>query len=766
MNAPTVRPMGSPRLAGGVGAWDWDLTSDRLTADARFAALYGLDEEAAARGLPGSAFFAPILAEDCLRVRIAVAAIRQGAEVFARDFRLTGPDGAVRWVSARGRALLDGDEQPTRFTGVLSEITDQKKIEEELRIAQTAGGVGTFEYMSGFGTAQVSEQFCRLLGLHPAEALPIRTINAVVREGDHAIIGGAEDHEPGQSFREFRIRRADTGEARWLARRGEYQADAEGKGFRFVGVLYDVTEAKHNEEKLRELAETLEQRVQARTQERDRVWSLSRDLIGVWGPDGRLQAVNPAWTALLGQEETSLVGSGFEGLLHPDDLEAMAAAIAGMGPQSVRNFDCRLRTLDGGWRWINWTMMSDGDTGYGIGRDVTERKQLEDQLRQSQKMEAVGQLTGGLAHDFNNMLTGIMGGLDVTRRRIAEGRTGDIDRFLEAAMVSAERAAALTHRLLAFSRRQSLDARSIDVSELINSMSDLLDRTFGERVELDVELDRDLWQAEGDANQLENAILNLAINARDAMPEGGRLCIRAVNVQVQPGSSEAVEQRPGDYVEIRVTDTGVGMAPSVIAKAFDPFFTTKPIGQGTGLGLSMIYGFAQQSGGHVGIASRVGHGTTVCLRLPRASGAAAIETPRPRLTPAPRGAGETVLVVEDDAAVRQLVVEVLSDLGYEALQAGTGDEALPVLRSDARLDLMITDVGLPGMNGRQLADIARQHRPALQILFMTGYAPDAAARPEFLAPGMEMVTKPFTMEALAVRIRAMIQAGHGDNPDT
>ncbi len=400
-----------------------------------------------------------------------------------------------------------------------------------------------------------------------------------------------------------------------------------------------------------------------------------------------------------------------------------------------------------------------------MARDITADKEAqarlretEEALRQAQKMEAVGQLTGGIAHDFNNLLTGIIGSLDLIQRRIDDGRLEDLGRFMEAATTSAGRAAALTHRLLAFARRQSLDPKAVDVNGLVDSMGDLLRRTLGEQVELDIALAPDAWPAFGDSGQLENAVLNLAINARDAMPGGGKLTMETANTHLDLGyTSRHEDLKPGDYTVLSVTDTGVGMTPEVIAKAFDPFFTTKPIGQGTGLGLSMIYGFARQSGGHARIYSEVGQGSTVRLYLPRFAGEApgdAAEQDRPDLA---RGAGETVLVVEDDAAVRLLVVEVLSELGYAAIEAHDGPAALPILESDQRIDLMVSDVGLPGLNGRQVAEIGRQHRPGLKVLFVTGYAENAAVRSGFLDPEMEMITKPFALDQLAAKIREMIE---------
>ncbi|HMI19812.1 MAG TPA: ATP-binding protein [Sphingomonas sp.] len=386
-----------------------------------------------------------------------------------------------------------------------------------------------------------------------------------------------------------------------------------------------------------------------------------------------------------------------------------------------------------------------------------QRHAAEDNLRQSQKMEAIGQLTGGIAHDFNNMLTGITGSLDIIRRRMAAGRMDDVPRFMDAASTSAERAAALTHRLLAFSRRQSLDTKACNVNALIAGMDDMLRRTLGEQVRLEINLSAGLWPALTDTNQLENAVLNLAINARDAMKNGGRLHIETVNTSLDEHDLlKNDDALPGSYVVICITDTGSGMTPDILGKVFDPFFTTKSIGQGTGLGLSMIYGFAKQSGGHVRIDSEVGKGTTVKLYLPRAQ----VDDPLESIDEsaiAPDGRGETVLVVEDDPVVRLLIVEVLGELGYRHHEAGDGDEALVILRSPQRIDLMLSDVGLPGASGRQLAETAREIRPKLKVLFVTGYAENATSLGEFLAPGMDLLAKPFSLDALGTKVREMIE---------
>ncbi|MEH6348731.1 response regulator [Pseudomonas sp. 3JA] len=381
----------------------------------------------------------------------------------------------------------------------------------------------------------------------------------------------------------------------------------------------------------------------------------------------------------------------------------------------------------------------------------------EEALRQSQKMEAVGQLTGGIAHDFNNMLTGIIGSLELLRRRLARGRTEDLDSLIDLGVTSANRAAGLTHRLLAFSRRQSLDSKAVQMNTLVLSMGELLQRSLNESIHLDMQLDEQLWVAEADPNQLESALLNLVLNARDAMPNGGNLAVKTCNQHLDADFTDAYTNlEPGDYVVLSVQDSGCGMPEAIIGRAFDPFFTTKPIGQGTGLGLSMIYGFSKQSRGHVTIDSEVDKGTTVNLYLPRFRGEE-IHEPQATTPHAPHAQdGETVLIVEDDPAVRVLVSAVLSELGYAFVEAADANGAVPILQSGQRIDLLISDVGLPGMNGRQLAEIGRQIRPDLRVLFITGYAEHAAVRGGFLDPGMQMITKPFTFDLLTAKVREMI----------
>jgi len=639
--------------AGASGSWDWDIAGDRLFVDISFAELYGLPEADLSQGFPTATFFRAIHPEDRARIRIAVAGMLAGSSLFSKEFRVCTPDGKVLWMHGRGQSHLDADDEPVRFTGLLVDVTERKRTEERLRIAQSAGGVGTFEYSDGFATVSVSTEFCSLLGLHPADRLPVRTINAVVSEGDLPLIPeGVQEALPDTLSGEFLIRRGEDGELRWIARRGEVQRDAEGSGYRLLGVIYDVTTAKRQESALRELADTLEQRVAA---------------------------------------------------------------------------------------------------------EVAERRHAEEALRQAQKMEAVGQLTGGIAHDFNNLLTIIIGSIDMATRRVAPSADPRVRRSLEQAMKGAERAAALTHRLLAFSRRQPLDPRAVNVRDLLEGMSDLLSRTIAESIAITIEArgsGQAVWMVEADPHQLENAILNLAVNARDAMPGGGTLSISARNATFSGGEGD---MPAGDYVAIEVADDGIGMDEDTLAKVFDPFFTTKDVGKGTGLGLSMVYGFAKQSGGGIDIASQPGAGTRVVLHLPRCHGdpaedhayhPAAAEHGRP---------SETILVVEDDDDVRRYAVNALCDLGYRVLEAPDGHAAIDLLRgAEKKVDLLVTDVVMPRMSGSELARYAREAMSGLGVLYVSGYPHDAIMHEGRLVEGVDLLSKPFTMQALAANVRELL----------
>ena len=651
---------------------------------------------------------------------------------------------------------------------------------ERVQLALTAGAIiGTWVWDLTTDRFTVDEAFSRAFGHDPAlgrVGLSLAQVVSTVHPDDQAGLAQAINEviaRGGHYAHQYRVKRAD-GHYYWIEANGRVDLAPDGTGLRFPGVLIDVqarraVEAERDQAilKLRALNDELEQKVIAQALARGRTWQVSPDLIGVIGADGHFEASNPAWEAMLGWSEEEVAGTYFLDFVHPDDHDGTRAAWNGMLQDELPalRLENRYRHKAGAWRWLSWVAVPDDGKVYCSARDITvererqaELERAQDLLRQSQKMEAVGQLTGGLAHDFNNLLAGISGSLELMNMRIKQDRVGELERYIGVALGATRRAAALTHRLLAFSRRQTLAPRSTDVNAMVGSMLDMIRRTVGPSVQVETGCTPRLWPALVDQSQLENALLNLCINARDAMPEGGRIEIGTDHRQITPEQAREYDMQAGEYLTLCVSDTGSGMPPDVIAKAFDPFFTTKPLGQGTGLGLSMIYGFAKQSGGQVRIASSEGEGTTVTIYLPRHLGEADREDGAPQQGDAPlAGAGETVLVVDDEPSVRILVSDLLGELGYTALEAADGAGGLKVLESNARVDLLISDVGLPGMmNGRQMADAARVKRPDLKVLFITGFAETALLNNGQLEPGMSVLTKPFTVETLAARVRDLI----------
>jgi PAS domain S-box-containing protein len=535
----------------------------------------------------------------------------------------------------------------------------------------------------------------------------------------------------------------------------------------------DVTEQKRAEAALKQLNETLEQRIKERTAQLvsqealiSTFYNHSSEYHAVIAEtnDGRFryEEANPALLRMYGKTRAELIGHTVDEVFKPETAAELTAhlracLLAGTPYRYERqNGDAIVEAV------ATPVAEANGKTRRLVvsARDITENRNLEQQLRQSQKMEAVGQLTGGLAHDFNNLLTGITGSLELLEKRLEQRRLNEIDRYLHSAKSAAKRAAALTHRLLAFSRRQTLDPKPTDVNSLVRDMEELIRRTIGPHISFEFIGAIGLWKTLTDSHQLENALLNLCINARDAMPDGGRLTVETCNRWIDERNAKSRDLTPGQYISLCVSDNGIGMSADVMSRAFDPFFTTKPLGEGTGLGLSMVYGFARQSGGQTRIYSEESKGTMVCIYLPRCSEAGqeiahVEEAPQVAHTKL----GETVLVVDDEQTVRMLVTDVLEELGYIAIDAVDGKSGLQILESKRQIDLLITDVGLPGgMNGRQLADAGTTLRPDLKVLFITGYAENAVIGDGHLKPGMHVLTKPFGMDALANRITSILNS--------
>ena len=569
---------------------------------------------------------------------------------------------------------------------------------------------------------------------------------------------------------EHRVNRVD-GSVGWAFSRAVPLFDAAGAITGWLGAASDITDRKRAQAALERLNATLEEQVAERTADRNALWQLSSDIMLRCTFEGVITAVNPAWTQVLGWLEEELVGSTLFHLVHPDDL---ARTMKGTQELSTRmghaRLDNRYRHRDGSYRWISWSTRSAADRINAVGRDITAEMakaealaKVQEQLRQSQKMEAVGQLTGGLAHDFNNLMAVVMGNLELLQRMVARGRVEHLDRFVHAAQGAVRRAATLTQRLLAFSRRQILDAKPTHVTRLLADWEALLRSTVGASVDIEMVPATQPCHAAIDGAQLENALLNLCINARDAMPEGGRLTIRTANVQLEESAALEWGLAPGSYVSLCVTDTGTGMSEQTMARAFEPFYTTKPVGQGTGLGLSMVYGFARQSGGAVRIFSQLGQGTSVCIYLPSceapADAGSAADAPRQLVVPAQK----TLLVVDDEAPIRHLIDETLVDLGYTVFAVADADAALRILHSGTRIDLLITDMRLRGgMNGKQLADEARAGRSELPVLFITGFSETSPFGSDSLHPGTQLLTKPFALDTLVHKVAEIL----GSSPAT
>jgi len=725
----------------------------------------------------GSGWVATLHPDDVERTGRIWAQARASGTHYEVEVRYRRRDGVYRWYVARAEPLRDGDAV-VGWVGASTDIDDQKTAEARTRAILDSVPVGILMAEAPDGRIVQANRHLQTLLRRPVRigGPDYEGREAYDAEGrrlsaaDWPVTKVLSTGEGAEA--EVRFRKGDDSLG-WIRIQAAPVRGAAGEVVGAVAGVTDVQEIVEAREVLSRSREELEQAVAARTAERDRIWSTSQDLLAVAEAEGVLLNVNPAWERTLGWSASELLGRTAEWLYAPGDAERVRAELAQLPPGTTNfRFELQLRHVSGEFRTFEWTAAVESGFIYGVGRDVTAVREqaealarTEEQLRQSQKMEAVGQLTGGIAHDFNNLLQIVVGNLELLGRNLPPDAARQ-RRNLDNAMAGAKRAATLTQRLLAFSRRQPLEPKPVLVNKLVSGMSELLGRSLGEIVQVETVLAGGLWRVEVDPNQLENAIVNLAVNARDAMPDGGKLTIETANTRLDESyAQQNVEVTPGQYVVICVSDTGTGMSKEDIARAFEPFFTTKAVGKGTGLGLSQVYGFVKQSGGHVKIYSETGgngvhhRGTTVKIYLPRYLGPNEEGQDDPEAEDAPEGGPEeTILVVEDDADVRTYTVEVLRELGYRVVEASDGAAAIKLLRdAETRCDLLFTDVVLPGgMNGEQLAAEAHEARPGLKVLFTTGYARNAIVHHGRLDPGVQLITKPFSYADLAARVRDVL----------
>lgn len=691
--------------------------------------------------------------------------------------------GATDYVLKQNLSLL-----PKAVDRALSEVRERRernRIETELRelelqsrLAIDAARLGVWDLDPRTGRLMWDERCRQLLEIEPnAEAaigLFLKRCHPADRERMlRAVRRALEVEGTGDYHEQYRVQ-LPGGRYRWISTRGRALFE-DGHCVRFTGVVMDVTSERLATQALEQQNEALGERVQLRTRERDRTWSLSRDILTICDRQLRPSSVNPAWRDVLGWTESQMLNDSFFALVHPDDMPATQRVVDALGQGTIiSRFVNRLRHADGSYRWISWSAVPENDVIYASGRDITrdmqtveelaaanralteqinERERVEAALRQMQRLEAVGQLTAGVAHDFNNLLVVILSSAALLERDVPADvlreRAGQRLRNIREA---GERGAKLTAQLLAFARRQQLEPRVIDLNEAITAMLGLLQSTLGTAVTIETCFDPDVRPALADPTQLELIVLNLVINARDAMPDGGRLLLSTGNCTLVDPPERAEEPEPGEYIVLEVTDSGTGMPPDVLAKAFEPFFTTKDVGKGSGLGLAQVFGFAKQTGGGARIATVQGQGTTVTVFLPMVPGGQPTsEAAVPGLAAGTQIAGpaRTVLLVDDDDAVREVTAILLEDLGCRVIQASTGAAALDILRSGQRIDVLMTDFAMPRMNGAELAREARALDPTLPLIFVTGYAELRGLEIE----DAQLLQKPFGESDLMERVQ-------------
>ncbi|MBA4727424.1 MAG: response regulator [Pseudomonas sp.] len=695
--------------------------------------------------------------------------------------------GAVDYVLKQNLGFL-----PKAVERAMGEVNERRRrlqaeqalreVEVRARLAIDAARLGMWDYEPQSGTLIWDERCRAMMGIAAETPVDMPLFERLCHPDDRErmreqVARAISGSDAGQFSTTYRVLFED-GRMRWMETRGQAFFDGE-RCTRFVGVLMDITEQQLATQTLRQMNETLGERVQERTRERDRTWELSRDLLAVTHTDMMPVALNPMWEQAFDWPLEQLMEHPLTRLVHPDDLQATLEETARVGRGKVTTrFVNRMRHRDGSYRWLSWSAVADGGRIYSAARDITseiaavdkladanrelraqiqERERVEATLQQMQRLEAVGQLTAGVAHDFNNLLTVILTSASFLQNDLQNGAPLERSlRRLQYIRESGERGATLTSQLLAFARRQQLAPTAIDLNDTLVNLLSLLKSTLGGSVSIETDTQADIWHALVDPTQIEMIILNLAINARDAMADSGRLTLGTRNVVIDQPAQRAEDPSPGEYVMLSVADTGSGMSEAVLSKAFEPFFTTKEVGKGSGLGLAQVFGFAKQSGGGARIESREGVGTTVKVFLPRTS---APRQPEPASAPS-SGSAESnsqhcILLVDDDHSVREVTAQMLEDLGFTVIAADSGDDALQLLTQGAEVDLLLADFAMPGMNGGELARAVRVRHPELPVVFVTGYAELC----ELGLEGYSIIQKPFREEQLANKLQLALSEG-------
>ena len=747
-----------------VGSWDWDLRTNDISCSDELYRIFGFQPGA----VPATyeTFFGRVHPDDRPMLERKLDVARHNQRRFEIEFRLLLPGGNVRIMEAQGIAIPDGADTPVRMKGTTQDITERRRAEDLAtrfgRIIENATNEIFIFDAETLCFVSANRQGRENLGYTLEELRHMRPVDIKPNLSDEdcdVLLQPLRDGTKRQlKFETVHCRKDGTTydvEARLQLMRTETPPV-------FFAIIEDISERKRTASELHKKDEFF----RALTEH-------APDLIFVKDADSTIRFASPSVRPVIGYAPEELIGRKWLDFIHPDDLPLMEAIQRRTveDRDHFESFELRFRHADGSWCVIDSVirnLLDDPVVNAVVvnAREITDRVVMEEQLRHAHKMEAIGQLTGGIAHDFNNLLAVIIGNLDVLEEHMDED--ADALEFVNRAAKAAQRGAMLTERLLAFSRKQSLRPRAVNINEVVGFLSDLLPRMLGETIRIEILPGKGPWLCEADPVQLENAILNLAINARDAMPAGGTLTIEMTNAEFDDEYAAAqADVEPGQYVVFSISDTGVGMTPSVLAHAFEPFFTTKDVGKGTGLGLSMVYGFIKQSGGHVTIYSEPGQGTTVRLYLPRARRDKTAERPVEAVTTDFRARGETVLVVEDDADVRSLAVTLLSDLGYSVLEAGHAKAALELLSENPRVNLILTDMIMPGgMTGRDLAVSAKHICPGIHVVYMSGYTETAAGRGGRLRRDEVMLQKPFRRSELARKIREVLDADHEAAPRT